>query len=111
MAADCKRQAVWRGKTVFKYEWPQWLSDPVARKRAGCIERMMDMSRKAEIVVSTKEGQFSRAQVFEELIYKVIGVKCKLAEAPDVDDKELQSIKERAQVYLDEKHRQEGDGE
>ncbi len=53
----------------------------------------------------------TKAEVFEELIYKVLGKEVKLAEAPDVDDAEMQSIKERAQAYLDEKHRQEGDGE
>lgn len=52
----------------------------------------------------------TKAEVFEELIYKVLGVKCKLAEAPDADDAEIQDIKDRAQAYLDEKHRQEGDG-
>ncbi len=52
----------------------------------------------------------TKAEVFEELIYKVLGVKCTLAEAPDVDDAKMQSIKEQAQAYLDEKHRQEGDG-
>lgn len=53
----------------------------------------------------------TKAEVFEELIYKVLGKEVKLAEAPDVDDAEMQSIKERAQAYLDEKHRREGDGE
>ncbi len=52
----------------------------------------------------------TKAEVFEELIYKVLGIKCTLAEAPDVNDEKMQSIKERAQAYLDEKHRQEGDG-
>ena len=69
------------------------------------------MPRKVQIDVAYKFGSKSKAEVFEELIYIVLGVKCKLAEAPDVDDAEMQSIKERAQAYLDEKHRQEGDGE
>lgn len=51
----------------------------------------------------------TKAEVFEELIYKVLGVKCKLAEAPDADDAEMQSIKDRAQAYLDEKRRQNGE--
>ena len=53
----------------------------------------------------------TKAEVFEELIYKVLGKEVKLVEAPDVDDAEMQSIKERVQAYLDEKHRQESDGE
>ena len=69
------------------------------------------MPRKVQIEVTRQFGSKSKAEVLEELIYKVLGVKCKLAEAPDVDDVEMQSIKERAQAYLDEKHRQESDGE
>lgn len=53
----------------------------------------------------------TKAEVFEELIYKVLGIKVELAEAPDVDDAEMQSINERAQAYLEEKHRQESDGQ
>ena len=69
------------------------------------------MPRKVQIDVAYKFGSKSKAEVFEELIYIVLGVKCKLVEAPEVDDAKMQSIKERAQAYLDEKHRQEGDGE
>lgn len=69
------------------------------------------MPRKVQIEVTRQFGSKSKAEVFEELIYKVLGVKCKLVEVPDVDDAEMQSIKDRAQAYLDEKHRQEGDGE
>lgn len=69
------------------------------------------MPRKVQIEVTRQFGSKSKAEVFEELIYKVFGVKCKLVEAPDVDDAEMQSIKERVQAYLDEKHRQESDGE
>ena len=54
----------------------------------------------------------TKAEVFEELIYKILGVEVELEESPDVDDEKMQSIKERAQAYLDEKHRQESnDGE
>ena len=69
------------------------------------------MPRKVQIDVAYKFGSKSKAEVFEELIYIVLGVKCKLVEAPNVDDAEMQSIKERAQAYLDGKHRQEGGGE
>ena len=64
------------------------------------------MPCKVQIEVKRQFASKSKEEVFEELIYKVLGVKCTLAEAPDVDDEKIQSIKERVQAYLDEKHRQ-----
>ena len=50
------------------------------------------MARKKEITTACTFGKASKAEIFEELIYKVLGAKVKLAPAPAEKAGEKQEV-------------------